>query len=217
MFLLALAIPLLLAQHVALGGHAPETVAVSGAWTTTGPRGGKAHALAVSPNFADDGVAFSGEWLTSFRSTESGLGIIRSVNGGRNWHVADEGTESVDYSSAVHDYAFSPTFAADQTVFAATWGGLFRSVDGGDSWQWLEGAYGGPPGGYWAVAVAPDYASSEHVLVGTWGNLLRSVDGGNSWAQVPGIAGTTDVAFSPAYDGDGRAFAASNGVRGKRN
>jgi len=211
-FLLALVIPLLMAQIVGAGVKAPQPAAVTGGWTTTGPRGGKAHTLAVSPDFANDGVAFSGEWLTSFRSTESGLGIIRSQDGGRNWHVADEGTEDVDYSSAIHDYAFSPTFASDRTVFAATWGGLFKSVDGGDTWQWLEGAYGGPPGGYWAIAVAPDYASSEHLLAGTWGSLLRSVDGGNSWAQVPGLTGTSDVAFSPAYSSDGHAFAASNGV-----
>lgn len=221
-FLLALAVPLILAQQVAAGIRASQQAgaqqltrqpaALSGGWTTTGPQGGRADALAVSPTFADDGVVFSGEWLTSFRSTESGLGIIRSQDGGRNWHVAASGTEDVDYSSAVHDFAFSPAFAGDQTVFAATWGGLFKSPDGGDSWQWLEGAYYGPPGGYLAVAVAPDYASSEHVLAGTWGNLLRSVDGGNSWAQVPDIAGASDVAFSPAYSSDGRAFAASNGV-----
>lgn len=213
-FLLALVIPLLLARHVAEGVKMSEQAPalLTGGWATTGPRGGKAHTLSVSPNFANDGVAFSGEWLTSFRSTESGLGIIRSEDGGRSWHVADEGTEDVDYGSAIHDFAFSPTFASDQTVFAATWGGLFKSVDSGDNWQWLEGAYGGPPGGYWAIAVAPDYSSSEHALAGTWGSLLRSVDGGNSWAQVPGIAGTSDVAFSPAYDNDGQAFAVSNGV-----
>ncbi|MDX1687794.1 MAG: hypothetical protein R3248_07405 [Candidatus Promineifilaceae bacterium] len=221
-FLLALAIPLLLAQHVGAGvkgsqaafaqGETRQPAAITGGWTTTGPRGGKAHALAVSPNFANDGVAFSGEWLTSYQSTESGLGVIRSEDGGRNWHVADEGTEDVDYSSAVHDYAFSPAFFTDETAFAATWGGLFKSVDGGDSWQWLEGAYEGPPGGYLAVAVAPDYATSEHVLAGTWGGLLRSEDGGLSWTQVPGITGTSDVAFSPAYGSDGVAFAASDGV-----
>ena len=220
--LLTLAIPLLVAQHVMAGVRRSEPAlpadasqrvpAIMGGWTSTGPRGGKANALAVSPDFANDGVAFSGEWLTSFRSTETGLGIIRSENGGRSWHVADEGTEDVDYGSAVHDYAFSPTFAADQTVFAATWGGLFKSVDGGDSWQWLEDAYYGPPGGYLSVAVAPDYASSGHVLAGTWGNLLRSDDGGSTWAQAPDITGASDVIFSPAYTGDGRAFAANNGV-----
>jgi hypothetical protein len=64
---------------------------------------------------------------------------------------------------------------AGAAVFAGTWGGLAKSTDGGQHWQWLTRAYSGPPGTITAVAVAPDYATSRHVLAGGgWGAGLTA-------------------------------------------
>lgn len=178
-----------------------------GLWISNGPRGGRALALEVSPSFSSDGVAFSGEWLTSFRSTEIGVGIVRSGDGGRTWAVSDAGTGSVDYASAVHDFAFSPGFAADHTVFAATWGGLFKSTDGGINWTWLEGAYSGPPGAYTTIAVAPNFSQSGQVLAADWGGLLRSDDGGAHWERFDDAGGAADIVFAPDYAAEPVVFA----------
>jgi len=182
-----------------------------GTWESSGPRGGRAQALAVSPAFASDGVAFAGAWFYSRLSTETGLGILRSTDGGQTWQPSSSGTENVYYSSAVHSYAFSPDFAADRTVFAATWGGLFKSTDGGENWQWLTRLYDGPPGSIIAVAVAPDYATSDHVLAGRgWGGVCVSRDGGINWT-VNYSVGAGVIAYSPDFAFDSIAFAGSYG------
>jgi photosystem II stability/assembly factor-like uncharacterized protein len=176
------------------GGYAPEP----GRWYRFGPRGGKADALAVSPHFAADGLAFAGEWLTSFRSTETGLGLFRSRDAGRNWELAMGGVTELPYASAVHDYAFSPHFGGDDTVFAATWGGLLRSTDGGD--LWAKVTPDGPPG-VSTVALAPDFASSRVVLAGgAWGALYRSDDGGDSWdiLDTTTVNANADLIFTDA-------------------
>ncbi len=178
-----------------------------GLWISNGPRGGRALALEASPNFSGDGVAFSGEWLTSFRSTEAGVGIVRSTDAGQTWAVSDAGTGDVDYASAVHDFAFSPAFAGDQTVFAATWGGLFRSTDGGVNWIWLEDAYSGPPGAYTTIAVAPDFEQSGQVLAADLAGLLRSDDEGEHWERLDDTGGAADIVFSPDYAAEQIAFA----------
>ena len=189
--------------EVAQGGPAEP-----GAWQSDGPRGGRARTLAISPDFASDGVAFAGSWLYGGAGGESGPGILKSADGGQTWRPSASGTEGVYYSSAVHAYAFSPDFATDQTLFAATWGGLFRSTDGGESWQRLTRVYFGPPGSITAVAVAPDYAASGHVLAGGgWGGLYLSRDGGVNWTAKISVTAGAAIAYSPDFGHDGVAFA----------
>lgn len=181
------------------------SLAEGGAWQSEGPRGGKASALVVSPNFAADGLAFAGDWLTSFRGSESGLGIIRSQDAGQTWAPSFAGTEAYEYSTAVHDFAFSPDFATDQTVFAATWGGLFRSADAGQTWAQVEALYNGPPGAITDVAVAPDFAASGHlVAAGGYGGLNVSEDGGQTWTGLNFSLG--ELTYSPDFAADQTIF-----------
>ncbi|MBN1657653.1 MAG: hypothetical protein JXA93_04585, partial [Anaerolineae bacterium] len=179
-----------------------------GAWTTAGPHGVRAHALAVSPAFAGDGVVLAGEWSQERGSVESGSGIYRSTDGGATWQAATGGMEFVSGSLAVHDLAFSPDFATDGTVFAATGGGVFHSTDGGQSWTWASRLYDGPPGIITSVAVAPDYGASGHVLAGKgWGGVAVSTDGGLNWTVHHDVGGMAAVAYSPGFAADRVAFA----------
>jgi photosystem II stability/assembly factor-like uncharacterized protein len=71
-------------------------------------------------------------------------------------------------------------FAADPTkspvMFAAMADGLWKSGDGGQTWQRLATA----PGGITALAVHP--VDQDRVFAGTsQGTLFRSADGGVSW------------------------------------
>jgi photosystem II stability/assembly factor-like uncharacterized protein len=181
-----------------------------GTWTSNGPRGGRALTLGVSPDFASDGLALTGEHLYGRHGEEYGLGIFRSTDGGQTWQPSATGTEETWSASAVHDFAFSPGFAADGTVFAATWGGLFKSTNGADSWEWI---FFGWPGSITAVAVAPDYVDSGHVLAASgWGGLYLSEDGGRRWTLDASLMVGSDVAYSPDFATDRTAFAGGAGL-----
>lgn len=178
-----------------------------GMWDSNGPRGGRALAMDVSPDFPSDGLALTGEWIQHRGGGQSGLGILKSVDHGLNWQWAATGTESVAYGSAVHDFAFSPDFGSDGIIFAATWGGLFRSTDGGQTWPWVSRLYAGPFGSINYVAVAPDFATSGHVLAtGGWGGLMRSDDGGIHWTSNYSLPVSGPVAYSPEFAVDRMAF-----------
>ena len=74
-------------------------------------------------------------------------------------------------------------FAADPTkspvMYAALTDGLWKSGDGGQTWQRLATA----PGGITALAVHP--VDQDRVFAGTGqGKLFRSADGGVSWNTV---------------------------------
>lgn len=79
-------------------------------------------ALAVSPEFAQDGLAFA--------ATPSGL--FRTRNGAESWRIVELDWDDV----AVQCLAVSPTFAEDRVVLAGTEDhGLLRSDDAGRTWE----------------------------------------------------------------------------------
>ncbi len=185
-----------------------------GVWDGSSPHGGSVNVLAVSPNFVNDGIVLAGEhWLGRF-GAQYGEGIFKSGDGGQSWHDSNNGMQNVPYpSGAIQGIAFSPGFAADKTVFAATWGGLFKSTDGGDNWQALPGSVFGAPGGYSAIAVAPNYPTSGHMLaVGGYGGLYRSTDFGVHWSYL-GIPSFPAIAYSSNFAVDNTIFMAGGSVR----
>ncbi|MFN2241495.1 MAG: hypothetical protein ACK2U2_04355 [Anaerolineae bacterium] len=154
--------------------------------------------IAVSPQFAQDGTLFA-----ALMATNEGLGIWKSTNGGRSWQIASRGLTDL----AVTDLAISPDFGADGTLFATTRRqGLFRSTDGGGTWQRLTGRYQlaedypPPPGG---VFLSPTYGRDKTVFV-IHSELYRSTDGGESWTR--SFADMSAVALSPGFATDRTAF-----------
>jgi photosystem II stability/assembly factor-like uncharacterized protein len=79
----------------------------------------------------------------------------------------------------------------------STWGGAFRSRDGGATWMPIDAGLfiGG------AVTLAVDPTDPNHVLYATDTRLLRSRNGGRDWSQEPAsvfIGPTLAVAFDPS-------------------
>ena len=97
---------------------------------------GSSGEIAFSPNFAQDGIAFAS--ASGYHTAE---GIWKTTDWGATWRLAcSDGTPAL----AGYFIAVSPQFSQDRTVFAAA-NGTVKSVDGGESWSWLDQAPGGWP------------------------------------------------------------------------
>ncbi|MFQ5576635.1 MAG: hypothetical protein ACE5G8_06555, partial [Anaerolineae bacterium] len=105
-------------------------------------------------------------------------------------------------------------FAAPGGLYFRIWGGrLYRSADGGQTWQLLGAGLPGRPVG--ALGISPNFAADHTLLAGLWefgwaGGMYRSTDGGDSWR--PATRGLTDleiaqIAFSPTFSRDRTIFA----------
>ena len=120
-------------------------------------------------------------------------------------------TDLPDLPDIVNALAASPNFARDGICFAAQNSGLYRSEDGGGTWQpaytslQLDG-----PLATTAVAVSPDFNADRYVIAGVEGGLLRSHDGGTTWLAAllaPPPPLVTALVVSPNFAADGVVFA----------
>ncbi|MCB9420430.1 MAG: hypothetical protein H6667_11540 [Ardenticatenaceae bacterium] len=185
-----------------------------GTWYSSGPRGGSAQALAVSPNFAIDGVAFSGNWRVTYQGGDAGIGFVKSTDGGQTWAIKPDSSESLYNGTAVHGYALSPNFPSDGIGFAATGGGVYQTSDGGETWHWL-GDPDAPPGWLGPIAIAPNFSSSGHIMTGAsyYSDVLYlSQDGGQTWTTDAAPSASAAIAYSPNFASDQTAFTAGMGV-----
>jgi hypothetical protein len=169
----------------------------SSAWNPASPP--SIGALAITPSgvlFAGTGEGNPGGGSVTF----PGNGVYRSADGGATWtHVGLPGTDRIGR------LALDPTNPG--RVYAAAAGslfvpggprGLYRTTDGGSSWQ-LVLAGANPTTG--AIDVAIDPANPNRVYVAMWDHqrqpngrvyggigsgIYRSVDAGASWTRLGG-------------------------------
>ena len=122
---------------------------------------------------------------------------------------------------AVLALAPSPDFARDSTVFAATMSGLYRSRDGGGTWERQEIVAQDLP--LFSVATSPAFSDDGLLFAGAAeGGLLLGTGGGAHWSlTATGELQLQCVAFalSPAFRRDGAVFTGtmSDGVFQSRN
>ena len=113
----------------------------------------------------------------------------------------------------VYNFAASPAFASDQIIFAARASGLYRSMDGGQSWQNAFDSLQSqePIPASW-VAVSPSFAQDQQVFAAVPGGVLRSEDGGQTWTVAMLATPTpfiTALVISPNYAVDHLILAAT--------
>ena len=76
--------------------------------------------LCVSPNYVKDQTIFVGT---------IGGGVFKSTDTGESWQCS--GLEG----NLIPALDISPSYYIDQTLFAGTWDGVYKSTDGGMTWQ----------------------------------------------------------------------------------
>ena len=155
------------------------------------------YSLAVSPNFAQDGVCFAARHS----------GLYRSDDGGLTWEDAYASLE-LDMPLPTAAVAVSPSFEADRRVFAGVPGGVLRSVDGGHNWY--IATLPSPPPFVLTLAVSPDFAHDGVLIAGTMEDgVFRSADRGSRWSAWNfGLLdlNTLALAISPDFANDETLF-----------
>lgn len=126
-------------------------------------------------------VATSGDGL------DHGGRVYKSTDAGRHWQ------------STTPDWTRVDALAADpqhpDTLYAATGTAVFKTVNGGQSWQGANrGLFRGPPQigpapadrrrSGWVTALAVDPTNSDNVYAGTPTGIRKSSDGGKTWRTV---------------------------------
>jgi photosystem II stability/assembly factor-like uncharacterized protein len=156
----------------------------------------------ISPNFAKDGIAFSGV----------SPGLQRTSDRGATWQMM-QGLGITDYPRG---FAISPNFAVDSTVLIGTRkpgggtdSGLFISTDGGNIWQTTSLTKTGVV----SIAMSSGFATDRTAFAASPDTgLYKSTNGALNWSNIttlPKSAGTYSlVVMSPNYPVDQTVLAA---------
>ncbi len=126
-------------------------------------------------------------------------GVFRTRDGGRTWQkvlfVSDStGAVDVEFQPGNPDVLYASMWRGERkpwtVISGAREGGIYRSTDGGDSWQKLGG--GLPTGLFGKSNVAVSAANPRRVYAlieaRPGGGLYRSEDAGDTWALVSDYA-----------------------------
>ncbi len=121
-----------------------------------------------------------------------GNGVFKSLDGGKTWNVLPSTqTANPHLYDSPFDYTFNIVVDhqnnSQEEVYVAASGGIYRSVNGGTSWQRVLGT-GNPSGRYTDIVISSNgmlYASISNVnaSVGVDAGIYRSEDGVN-WDNI---------------------------------
>jgi hypothetical protein len=153
------------------------------------------NSLAISPLNARILLAGTGSTSSFFFDGDPGFGVARSTDAGRTWTVLARDTfVGRPINSIVPTALDGGNVVLAATLFGfTTGGGLFRSTDGGDTFERLSGngSSGLPDGGVSNLVADPGnrnrfYAAVPGGPFGATGSegVYRSDDGGVTWASV---------------------------------
>ena len=132
-----------------------------------------------------------------YAGTDGG-GIFRFLDSDVKWSPILTGSNIRIFSLAINTRGY---------IFAGTIGGIYRSIDDGDSWTLFKT---GLPNSHIKFLT---FNASEYIFAGSKDGIFRSKNDGNSWMRFN--TGLTDSAiYSLSTDSTGRLFAgtASKGV-----
>lgn len=152
-------------------------------------------AIQVSPGYVSDGTVFA-----AYENQTLALsGLYKTTDRGATWKLLPGLTGN-------RSLTLSPAYPSDHTVFVGNSDRLYKSTDGGASWN--SYVIAPPEEGFilFELAASPAYASDRTLFATGYGRVLRSTDGGATWAPVGGFGPSYGLALSPNYAADGTAW-----------
>lgn len=127
-----------------------------------------------------------------FKSSET-RGVYKTTDGGANWKRvlfanADAGSVDISLDPKNPDFMFASTWRVRRTPYSLTSGGdgsaLWRSKDGGETWENVMEKRGMPKGpiGIIGVSISPVNSNTIYAIIeANKGGVYKSTDGGESW------------------------------------
>lgn len=146
---------------------------------------------------------------TRWGSFYHGDGIYKSTNNGETWEIlpsTSSGTPHIpDAFDFIWNVAVNPANTLQDEVFAATWRGIYRSVNGGETWSVAKASDPGTvntPTVTTDVIVTPSGVIYAHTRESGVLKLWRSEDGVN-WSSIapanfPSASGRVVMAYAPS-------------------
>lgn len=168
---------------------------MSWSWLGPGNVGGRLRPIVFKP----------GDPNTIYVGSQSG-GVWKTTNGGTNWLPLDDFMPAMAVGSMAIDWANPDTLYAGTGEGFAEWpdgtsntafvrgAGIFKTTDGGVTWNQLASTSGSDFHFVNRIAVSP--ANSQILLAATSTGLFRSTNGGSSWTKT-GNGFYYDVRFHP--------------------
>lgn len=120
----------------------------------------------------------------------AGNGFLKSTDGGKSWKALASTAVNTPQFDVDYDLGWTilvnPAITDKDVVFAAIYGGIYRSANGGDTWQRVRGGrFGGNLSEYTDIAVTSTgilYATLDNI--GPQKGIWRSDDNGDTWANI---------------------------------
>ena len=147
------------------------SAAWAGQWTALGPDGGDVRSLAYDPQNPDH----------VFLGTSTGT-LFSSTDGGHSWtrfaHLGSGDDYVIDHL-AIDPQSPNKMYAAAWSVENQQAGDLFRSMDGGTTWETTPAMHGKS---IRAMAIAA--SDSKTLVAGALDGVFRSTDAGKNWQRI---------------------------------
>jgi photosystem II stability/assembly factor-like uncharacterized protein len=138
-------------------------------WRSTGPFGGDAELIRVVPKVP--GLVVAG--------AHNGL-LFVSRNGGAFWNsIPFEGQSTGTLHALEVDPRSAGTWYAGMEGDHPWTSGVYKTIDGGNSWTLLEGTKGKA---VWSLTLFP--SNPDLVVAGTGDGVYRSLDAGRKWTRI---------------------------------
>ncbi|KAF0199091.1 MAG: hypothetical protein FD166_716 [Bacteroidetes bacterium] len=142
-----------------------------------------------------------GSYSTIFVAAASG-GILKTTNNGASWTnvFKDQATISIGdiaIGSEETDLMYAGTGEANSSSQSFRGDGIYKSVDGGTTWQ-----HSGLELSAYIGRIVIDHSNSDRVFAAACGNLFtpdenrgvyRTIDGGNTWERVLFVSDSTSA------------------------